>query len=839
MADAQNRLVKILESMVGGFTPASTLEKTTLNTDTTYVLSTLEKTNIIKTISSMEPERKQTGVDSYNKYIKPLTHKIAQLKLDNDTILTLSPEVRAAETIIIPSIMSPTDLKDGEISLSSNSSLVDIETNNRITALLNDYFNKKWGLSTKLLDWIKEALYGAGSKPILVLPITELDTIINDPTAIQYTVTETYATESLDYKRIVDIKNIESQSVMGIADVFHRDKTEVSLEELLPSFTTAIDNFVKETKAAETNNKDKNGSSYNFTEKKSKTTEVQNAFKKFRDEVLRDISIVDNPDIIKSDKAKKTAKQKEINQRIVNHYKTKTLINFQDEQKDSVGNPLVYELPPESVIPIFTPGTPTDHIGYFIAVDEFGNPIHVNMTESRNNVGVNKQLSADNLYKSFGLDSYLNSEGSYVVSYKTQQDTLMTDIYESIVEQHLKTRLENSGLTNSYIGAAESVYRCMFSRYLSARKTKLLFVPKSFMTYFCFKYNDDGTGRSQIEDVKFILSLKITLMICRMMSAMNSAVDRKTISATFDERMGDPIQFIELLKKEAINKSIVNFSYDVSDVTRSLAEKAITVKARGMPGAENFEISQESTPVASVIPDTALAEDLSNLLCLQLDTPPSALNILNENEYSKSVATNNLFFSRRTSIKQKISCKHTEKFVKSYVSMSEILKSDIKDILQQGKKDKDNKKEDGVVDDDKKSSIDVILNDIISNIEAKLPSPNIAPNKTEFEELDTMIQSISTAIEAVFDNDIASDEPMVAMRAIIKSDIVREFMSNMGVSKDLQVPDLTPEVYSRILDYKTKLVNLKAGMEAASKKTDNSNVTSDDSSTGGSDDSSF
>lgn len=841
VAKKQNgRLLNFLSSMVGGTTPPKTIAKTTLNTDEQTSISPAESSELIKRVSqSTGMLASRRGIDSYGKYIKPLTQQIAQTKLDNEAIRILAPEIRTAENLVIPSIMSPTDLKDGDIKITSTSKMIDELQNNRISEILDKHFNKTLNMSAKLPEWIREALYGAGSKPLLVLPITELDIIMNDPTAIASKSTSYgYSSESLAAaaKTSVNLDIVGQKSIFGISDNFHTKKTldANKLSELRPAIESAISNFIFESGGV-SKTKDKTDASYNLEAKFSKDRGYSE-LTSFANEAIENLSIIDDPDILKVDKAKKSKKKSEITENIVIHYKSKSVITLNPENKASVGNPVVYELPPESVIPIFTPGTPTDHIGYFVCLDNFGNPIHLDDNNQDKNLGDNRRTSPGSLYKSFGVENsfQLGNGGSP----KNEKDSLMVNIYQTIIEAHLKGRLKNSGFDNTYIGATENVYRCLFARYLSERKTKLLFVPKDFMTYFCFKHNHDGTGRSQIEDIKFILSLKITLMICRMMAAMNSSIDRKNINVNFTEEMGDPIQYIEMLKKEAIDKSVVNFTYDPTEVSRTLAQKAISVRAKGIPGAENFEVTTEPNEYRSIKPDESLMEDINNMMVVGLDIPPSAMNLLAENEFSRSVATNNLFFSRKISAKQKIVCKETTRYIQIYVSMSQQLKDEIKGVLNQGKKEggTEPSKNDGTVDDKTSSRIDDLICDIIKNIETSLPAPDVAPNKTEFEELDAMISSITTALEALFDNDLASDDPIPAMRALIKSDIIRDYMKKIGVTNDAAIPDFNTNFLQRLTDFRHKFVNMKKAVADITKNTtsvpDDGSVT-DPSNTGG------
>ena len=815
--------------MTGTFAQPATLQRNTLNTDSETVFSDAEKRDIMDRLTTItSTSRPRSGLESYKSYMIPLTKQIAQLRLDNETMCMLAPEIKTAETIVIPSIMSPTDLKDGTITLLSTSKLLDDATNLRISELLDAHFNAGMGLSIKLQEWIREALYGAGSKPIMVLPISELDTVINDPTAVQYTTTQTdyAATEALRIRnKLLNIDTVEAISIFDMADtkVAKDIKTpQAAIEALKPDLETAVTKFVKAH-----GDEIRESDSYNFKDKFKES--AQKDFAKLVVSALNSITMVDNPDVMKVDKARKADTKAKIQQRIVTHYKPKTMVSLGADVGVDKGNPVMYELPPESVIPIYTPGTPTDHIGYFIMLDEFGNPLQISEDMGMDDANNSSRLDATSFYKAMGLDGYFNRNSS-----QAKRDELMADIYQSIIQNHLKSRLKSGGFENLDIGTPEPVYRCLFARYLAARKTKMLFVPKDFVTYFCFNYNSNGTGRSQIEGIKFTLSLKITLLICRMMAAMNSAINRKTISVQFDEKMGDPVQYIELLKKEAIEKSIVNFSYDPADITRSLAQRAISVKAKGIPGAENFDISTEPNEVRDIKPDEGLAQDIDNLMILGLDTPPSAMNMLSENEFSRSVATNNLFFSRRISAKQAVTCKHVGNYIRTYVRFSEVLKTKITEIIHQGgAKQAENTAEDAGTAEDKSVSNAAMLDDIINNIKASLPSPDIAPNKTEFEELDAVIQSMSTALEGIFDNDLASDDPIPVIRSIVKSDLIRELMDRIGVSKGLAIPNLDAGFLNRIMEFRQQLLNTSKGLTELKVKTTPPSDETDSATTGG------
>lgn len=810
---ALGRLLSILRGSIGETTP---ITPSTLGTDTEQSISSRERDTLIaRIVTATQGPVRQNG-NAYSKYIQPMARQIAAKRLDAKAIEALAPEVKTAKEIVIPSILSPSDMRDGQIAITSTSPLVTKDENKRVTELLEAHFNGTMKLSTKLPNWIHEGLYGAGAMPILVLPVTEIDTIINDPTAILSKTKMYNGSEALG-SGLVDglgdvIARIESATILGIGDQKNSSSIgtdRISLEALQPAFEAAVETYLKEITTP------KKDVVHSYDRGKLKTAEVTSKIQQFAVGVLEQLNIVDNSDVLKIDKAKKVTKSAEMTQRMVNVYKTATLITVNPETKKSVDDPIVIELPPECVIPIFTPGTPSDHIGYFILLDEFGNPLRVTDEGPAIDLNDNRQGTPAALYKSFGFDDNNALKGTRATN---EQTILMSSAYQTIVEAHLKARLKNSGLSNIYIGATSSIYRCMFARYLSQRKTKMLFVPRDLMSYLCFRYNEDGTGRSKIEDIKFILSLKITILICRVMTSMNSAINRKKININFTEQMGDPIQYMQMVEKEVIDKGMTNFTYDPVEITRTIAQRALTVVPKGIPGIENFEVSTEPNQSNDIKPDDGLMDDLNNMMILGLDVPPSAYNQLNENEFSRSVATNNLFFSRRIAAYQVPVCEHVARHVQIYTQMSQPLKEAICKILSAGAPNKNAPKEESGTTDHK-YTIEEKFIDIIKNIKATLPAPNLAPNKTEFEELNVIIGSITTALGALFDNDLGSkdDNPIAHIRSLVASEIVRDYMTKIGVSRDVLIPDLADPVFiKRLMDSRLNISNLAAGL----KKTD-------------------
>lgn len=849
-------------------------------------ISDAERERIVERIGQTQVQQKAQH-NFLQQYMVPVAKNIAKNKFDNEMIKRIAPEINMAAAIVIPSIISPNDLRDNQISIVSESKHITQDLNTKISAMLEEHFNNDLKLSDKIPDWLYDMLYSTGAHPVMILPVSELDQMINDPEAL------VPGTESFRNFKNLSIDHL--RPIFGIGDPSPLDDHQVDTlsTRITPAIESIVDQYVSE--ATDIDGKDSKIASYNRSKAK-KDTALPEHLKKFVKAAIENMSIADNPDVLKINKAKQQNAVDAITDKLkkVYRYKEAPFVSLgHGNTKKDVNHPVFIELPTESVIPIFVPGSPNDHIGYFVLIDEFGNPIRSDLDNTPKTT--QSQSLTESLYTAFGFP-----QDSIVSQNKRVQTSLMSDVYQQIITNHIKQRLESNGLINTDIGTDNSIYRCMFQRLLSAKKTRLLFVPRELLTYFCFKHNEDGTGRSKLEDIKFILSLKMTVLICRYLSQMNMAVNRRTIELTIPDVVADPIAYIEAIKRNVIDKSMVNFSWNPQDITTDLAQRSISVKAKGIAGAGDFEIINEQNQYQENTPDDGLSESLDKLIVLTLEVPPAAMNNLSENEYSRSVATVNIFFGRNMAKHQKIFCGHATSLIRNYTLLSTPLRDKIKELLSgnddinnldnqtqtitksnvetplqtvidkltgddkeqsstdtetplqstidklksvatedidpnttplQGTIDKLSEIASDNVQDDKSSFseqtpvrqkievTDQLIDDIISNIVTTLPSPNVAPEKAQFEDIDNFITSINNIIDSVFSDDLTGDDPVKVISASVKAEIIREHLNKVGFSTDITIPSFDDIPKHKILQDILSIANAKQAVDSQKKFT--------------------
>lgn len=795
--------------------------------------SVAERDHILQPVTPRQSDTaKLLNSTSLSSYISDVTQAIGSTAIDNDKILAMAPEVGQAAELVIPSIISPNDMRHGNIVFSVDHDQAGISPGKaeEIRMLINDHLNTELGVSDSLPEWIREALYRSGAKVLMTIPSSELDRVFQD-------LNETTNISVEQISAGID-KSIEGTgSVCGIAAAFN--DREVDIRELRPGIEGALNTY-------RSDNPDSiEDSKLSGTDASSYDSKIESiAGKVLSTEAFE---VIDNPDILKSGSFKRKRKQADIRKSVSDRYKPRGLISFDEEaaaETEQLDHPMFMELPTESCIPLYIPGSPQSHIGYFIAIDEKGQPLSIDEDSSdkeslyQDLIDSSRRSPFDELFKAYGLKELQNSLAGQ------SQSSAMSEIYRHVIEYHLRSRLSKSGLAEVETSSMNAIYGHMFSRYLEGRKTRLLFVPTDFITYMTYRYNRNGTGRSKLEDIKFILALRITLLIANTMAGINNAIDKKTLEVQFADNagesgLGDPIKLLEQLRQDAIAKSTFGFSINPDQVMKSIAARSVSVKATGLPGAQSMNITSESnTGNQKPQPDSVLTDDVRNLLILALDVPPSALNSLSENEFSRTVASMNLFFARKISQKQKTTITHLNNFVRNYVRYDGLLTKRIVDILtREDQTDNDpNMKSEigsdtdmGTVGDKGSKLTEQEFDDLIKSISATLPKPNIAPDNAQFEQFRTFVDTLTNAIDQVYGEDLASNDPealeaLAVVKASMKTNLLTRYMQTMGLSEGIEFPTIENSVGSDIFNVRQFLINLKKGLDETKKHLSNGNA---------------
>lgn len=785
-------------------------------------------------------------------YLSPTHEGMVRQVQDIERIRALCPEIGKAESILVSSVMSPNDLQsvDPDITIDEYDGLPE-EVIREIEELLTQTFAKKYRLGKSMEEWAREALFRSGAAVSLVLPEATLAQIVG-------TVSE-QGTEALN-------------SASGCEDVFMR-----ALKKKIYSPQSAVESFLVTTKQEEKpavsssliqEIKDLIGERQLKTFEEE-TTGVESVAVRMITE-LEDGDILhlsENPEILRFGKKIREYGKNKLGKDLSKFYdqsnremkerdrtlnvspdKLEPVIDltpFITSDSENMTDAYILKLPCESVIPICIPGAPKEKLGYFVLIDAFGQPIEASKYLMTYMGGTTSNMVSAQYKAMFGgrptASGVQNNRVGSIAQFGTpwdMQQSAITNVFNHVLDAQLKKKLSSIGLSEVEIGAHNNIAACMLYRLLQKKRTALVFVPSEVVTYVAFDYHANGTGKSRIEDIMYLLSVKTTIVIANMMAAMRNSVARKDIEITVDEKETNAEGIREEVRQAVIAKYKLNLDSDPTSIAQSIINQNMTIKLKGT-NAAGFDISAQDTQSNVPKADTDLLDQLTNGIVTHLGPPYSVMNETSQQEFAKSVATTNMFFANDCRTLQSTLCEITASWCRTVIRFSPSLKKQLLAIIQGATKkhaekltaqsDPENPElssvpntlNDGAKDSTNTQNAIAQLGEILQHLKVKLPLPNISPDKAQGEVFSDYIRLVNDFVDAVLPNElVASDSDLSdvfnVFKARVRADLVMELGSSIGINSIFDVPDWEDYFVNRrgdIANLFLKLRNLKAGLD--------------------------
>ena len=782
---------------VGTKTPADSTTYGVFSTDELRHMA-----GISPVVSGIQPKKTiptEASVGSYLESVADDTHtKIEELR--NLTIV--APEIKMSKRVIVSTIMSPQDLQTNKINITMNYEGLAPEIKSDLLERLNNFFNNEFHLAQRLYSWLSTAGFEEGAKAMLVLPKHELD--------VQNAVADVLAAHE-DLKQSHD-RIVSSTEALYIEPPENRrnliaERLEAEFESSLESL--GVDKWFENHKY--TDGSTESNKTVTISSKQDLVKQlVKGTFKLLKQHddgsvvVTRDLSHISKGYLNNSDKLKDLLKDAKaqitgFDPEKSGGFQTTPVRCLTISDNIKVGEddlPIVLELPSDSVIPVCAPGDNKNHIGYFVLVDENGQPIR-----GRNNffktgsTDVTNRLAmsaAQAVYGNATITSF--SELTSNPEFMFQQ---MTEVFTVAVNKLLESRLNKDGLTGLDINMHNAVGKALFSNLLANNRITMIFVPEPMMVYYCFDYRDNGTGKTFLEDIAQMLALRTTLVTARLMAAVENATVRRKIEVDIDDKENNPIQTIQAVVRQALSKYAPSFSTEVQTAAESMVNRNIQVVPKSMAGTtDNLSVNYEKVYGNAQSPDTDLLDKLNNWIGMGLGgLPASVLNQLSENEFSRSVATTNMYFANTVAGWQLAIKPTNKKFISLYISSNTKLLELIKSIIRKDKDGEPENLDENTTDDVENEALQRQVNDIIKSLEVDLPPPQMAAKKAHFEEIQSFAEMIEKLVTIIYSDDTVIDDElkgsMPVIRATITSKLLREFLPKLGVQAIADIPEPT------------------------------------------------
>lgn len=457
---------------------------------------------------------------------------------------------------------------------------------------------------------------------------------------------------------------------------------------------------------------------------------------------------------------------------------------------DGIDMAVHMHIPHESIFVMHKPGSPEDHVGYYIALDMSGNPISVgdelnihnpNYNGTYGNDASNSAMSGQANFAAGNTEMGFSGMNNSSIQGRRISDK--TALFSKVTEKQLVDKIKSGYFKHHDISLAEhkDLMQTMFQRLLSNKQTQLIFVPASLMTYIAFEYDENGNGISLIIKHKNIGVLNSILTLANTLSAINNTIDYKEVRVKFDDDELDFNKTTDMVIGNLVRHSSMNgsrlLSTDVYKQFDYLGTKGYQLAFEDHPSFPGTSVEINNLDRERAAPDVDVMEKNEALLIQSLGSTPEVVDMARNVEFASSYFQSNLQAARRAIADQKILTKFLDKFIRTYLMNSPLaLKWMIQEI---DRSRKDNPELRGI------KTIELVRG-FINSVTTQLPKPDMVKVELldkaiiEQEKLVDHVLKYTIGEEALQGEDVGEhlEATLEAIRRKIKAVIMRDFLAS-------------------------------------------------------------
>jgi hypothetical protein len=731
---------------------------------------------------------------------------------DAETVMEVMPEMDLAKEILIGAVIAPKDMMTCELTYKGGDGIISADIAASMCGEIKEHFKKNYKIESVLAEILRDIFFRTGSWVYAVIPENSVDQMINGTGRITL--------ESLKES----INKDGSMVPLGLLGNAIKDAPTPDTSQ--PGLSLeAFDDYTQPR---------------NIDPRVLFDRQVDNNFNPL-------ISVFDNPDTLKIPGLHRRLREQQISNlvganraisratgtsayaaeghgRVTERevassifknpqfaYKPMVRVHTQDQlARRAIGNPLVLHLPSESVMPVFVPGKPDEHIGYFVMLDAEGNPVSRLNRDDQYRQLTNRFASNDSFAS--GMISKVKNqiEGDFNRFSKGHLD-VSARVFGELIEQELVMRLNNGRYAGS-LGMAkqEEIYRIMLARALAKQHTQLLFLPIELTTYMAVKYNEDGIGVSILDRMKTLSSLRMMTMFANVAASMKNSIGRTAVTLKFDEDDPDPQRSYDIMVHEFMRTRQGALPVGLStpaDITEWMTKAGFEFITEGNPALPDVKIDVQQKSDSYTKPDPDLEERLRKNHIMGFGVSPEQVDASYNADFATVANHNNLLLSKRALQHQEtitpFLTEHHRKVIRNTEGLlrvlAEIVGNNIDKIKEDWLKDQSGRAIDFTTDEGKQQKgllIAEVLEQFIRSFEVALPSPNTASLTNQLAALSEYEAIIDKALDSWIPRDGLTTDTVgdastqfEALKALVKGHYMRKYMVENGILPELA--DLT------------------------------------------------
>lgn len=482
-----------------------------------------------------------------------------------------------------------------------------------------------------------------------------------------------------------------------------------------------------------------------------------------------------------------------------------------ETSRKSQFRPILRDVPSECCMPVFQAGAPSKHSGYLFMIDEFGSFVSRDMRRDywRN---VSEIVGGNREAVSSILDRARKG-----ISTDTEDDTLLAmaaaQSFRELAIKDIERKFMSGNLGNVSFGTMETFFNLMFERAMSGRQTRILYVPADMVIYWAYRYNPNGTGRSLLEDNKFLASMRSLILISNTETQLRNSIDYVKLGVVFDPNDPHKNKTKELIVDQFARNRLRSTPWNVTNPRRIVEMMQMAGVSFDFDGGDNYpgtKVSIDRQDIQQRAVDMELDQVAFRRLMMGFGLAPEIVDLSMNIEFSSKIVTSNELSLKRVMVTQDI----TNFFIRQYC-----IKAMLADPIQMAEyetivKEWIAKLPEGEWDNEKKAQLDVgrIINIFLGAYEPTLPRPE-SSLAADIEEFNTHMEGIEKVIDVAIDeqaigqlDNSALSEQLERFKAVYKQyhaikwmvehDFMTEILEDLRLAPDSGLPEIVSSTIS-------------------------------------------
>lgn len=664
--------------------------------------------------------------------MEELSRNIQARRKNNKDITVLFPDIELCIQVMVSSILSPKKMTDINLNYSVKKTMtLPPSLMGELVKEISEYVTEEYAIEDKLSDIVREALFETGSYCMAVIPEASVDELINADIIANMSmesyqakadkllseVTESgisfsFATE--DYKNLPP----KQKELMGM--LLSPDIVRVTDNIKLLHFPEVKDRLTGSVIKA----KYRQRSAYFATEAASKI-EYLDVFRR------------------------RTVTQTGSNVAFIR--------NREEAKRKSVGKPMTVVFPSASVIPVGIPGNEKEHVAYLVLTDENGRPLDSLASPSQ------AAMDAAGIYTQSTVGSATPIQTAYrnlVSEDKPVNSEQLYSLYKTVLEKQLYDTVRNSLYgKNVKITEANDIYFMMFCRALAGQRTNILFVPKEMMVYFAFYHNDYGIGRSLMDNLTVLSSLRAIILFSKVVSESKSAIDVTKVNVQLDPRDPDYKKTIRMVQDAVLKGRQNDFPIGINnynEIVHWLQRAGLQFNYSSVEGLPDTRVEFEAGNIQHNVGNTETEDNLGKQMIKAMGMPPELIDNAWGPEFATTAVNNNILLSKRVKIYQKVLTACLNKLTGLFIYTDENLRDKLRKVINEQIGEVESvltEEEKSLFHKDKTGFIDSYLDKLSENMDVKLPEPE----NTNLINLSASYETYKSNLMIVIDSVVSTE----------------------------------------------------------------------------------